>query len=225
MEWRTILGIAVAGLVAIVVGILATPKTPMEKRTDLPWKITVHADGSSEVFGLTLGHSTLADAIRRVGEPPEITLFVSPEGGKTVEAFFEEVKLGGIRAKMVVTASIGQQQIEEMYQRGLRISKSSSGNRKVDLHPDDLALVKQTAIAGITYLPRHDLDAETVTRLFGTPARRIQEKEKPIVHWLYPEKGLDIALSSEEKDILQYVMPARFGQLLEPLEASGTPLE
>ncbi len=225
MEWKTILGIAVAGLVAILVGILATPKTPMEERTDLPWKITVHADGTSEVFGLMLGHSTLTDAIRRIGEHPEITMFVSPDGNKVVEAFFEEVKLGGIRAKMVITAALEKAQIEKMYERGLRISKSSSGNRKVDLHPDDLTLVKHTAIASITYLPRYDLDAATVTRLFGAPDKRIQEKAKPIIHWLYPEKGLDIALSAEEKDILQYVMPARFEQLVKPLENSGITLK
>ncbi len=225
MEWKTIFGIAVAGLIAIVVGILATPKTPMEERTDLPWRITAHPDGSSEVFGLTLGSSTLTDAIRKIGEQPEITLFVSPEGEKTVEAFFEEVKLGGIRAKMVITAALGKDRIEKIYERGLRISKSSSGNRKVELHPDDLTLVKHTPIAAITYLPHYDLDAETVIRLFGTPAKRIQEREKPIVHWLYPEKGLDIALSSEEKDVLQYVMPSRFEALSAPLERSGITLD
>ncbi len=225
MEWKTILGITTAGLIAIIVGVLVTPKMSMEERTNLPWKITVHPDGSSQVFGLILGRSTLADAIHRIGEHPEITLFVSQQGDKMVEAFFEEVKLGGIRAKMVVTIALEKEQIEGMYKRGLRVSKSSSGNRKVELHPEDVRQIKQTAIAGITYLPRYDLDSDTVIRLFGHPAKRIQEEEGTIVHWIYPEKGLDIALSASEKDVLQYVEPARFEQLLEPLERTGKSLD
>ncbi len=225
MAWKTPLGILAVAVVAIAVGLLLTPKTAMEKRTNLPWQITIHSDGSSEVFGLTLGRSTLADAIHRIKEPPEITMFVSPEGKKVVEAYFERVKLGNVRAKMVLTAALSEKQLEQMYDRGLRISKSSGGGRKVTLHPDDIAVVHRTPISNITYLPHTNLDAGTITRLFGTPAQRIREPKNNVVHWLYPDKGIDIALSEEKKEVLQYVAPARFEQLTAPLIRSGTVLE
>ncbi len=225
MEGKTVLGVIAASILAIAAGLLLSPKMAMEKRTDLPWQININNDGSSEVFGLTLGQSTLADAIRKIGESPEITLFVSPEGKKAVEAYFEQVQLGSIRSKMVITAALGAQQLERMFERGLRISKSSGGGRKVILHPDDIATINQTAIGSITYLPRANLDAETVTRLFGAPNRRIREQGSNVVHWLYPEKGLDIALSPDKKEVLQYVAPAQFELLSAPLASSGIPLE
>ncbi len=225
MEGKTVLGVIAVSIAAIAAGLLLTPKTAMEKRTHLPWQIVANSDGTSEVFGLTLGRSTLADATRKIQESPEITMFVSLDGEKAVEAYFEQVTLGNVRAKMVVTADLSEQQLEQIYGRGLRISKSSGGGRKVTLHPDDITLVNQTAIGAITYLPRANLDAEVITRLFGSPAMRIRERENNVVHWLYPEKGLDIALSEEKKEVLQYIAPARFGQLSTPLMESGTVLE
>jgi len=225
VEGKTVLGVIAVSIIAIAAGLLLTPKTAMEKRTDLPWQIVTNSDGTSKVFGLTIGHSTLADATRKIQESPEITMFVSPEGEKAVEAYFEQVNLGNVRAKMVVTAALGEQQLEQIYERGLRISKSSGGGRKVTLHPDDIALVNQTAISNITYLPRSNLDAEVITRLFGAPAIRIREQENNVVHWLYPEKGLDIALSEDKKEVLQYIAPAQFEQLSAPLMQSGTVLE
>ena len=225
MEGKTVLGVIAVSIIAIALGLILTPKTAMEKRTDLPWQIATNSDGTSEVFGLTLSRSTLADAIRKIKEQPEITMFVSPEGKKVVEAYFEQVKLGNVRAKMVITAALGKQQLEQIYERGLRISKSSGGGRKVTLHPDDIIVVNQTAIGNITYLPRTNLDTEVITRLFGTPARRIREQENNVVHWLYPEKGLDIALSPDKKEVLQYIAPSQFEQLSAPLMQSGTELE
>ncbi|HHS83582.1 MAG TPA: hypothetical protein ENK38_01460 [Gammaproteobacteria bacterium] len=222
---KTVLGIIAVSIIAIALGLLLTPKTAMEKRTDLPWQIVANGDGTSKVFGLTLGRSTLADAMHKIKEQPEITMFVSPEGEKVVEAYFEQVKLGNVRAKMVVAAALSKQQLEQIYERGLRISKSSGGGRKVTLHPDDIIVVNQTAIGSITYLPRTNLDTEVITRLFGTPAKRIRERENNVVHWLYPEKGLDIALSPDKKEVLQYIAPAQFEQLSSPLMQSGTLLE
>ncbi len=225
MEGKTVLGVIAVSIIAIAAGLLLTPKTAMEKRTGLPWQIVANSDGTSEVFGLTLSRSTLADATHRLKEKPEITMFVSPEGKKVVEAYFEQVKLGNVRAKMVIAAALGKQQLEQMYQRGLRISKSSGGGRKVTLHPDDITVINQTPIGNITYLPRTNLDAEVITRLFGTPAKRIREQKNNVVHWLYPEKGLDIALSPDQKEVLQYIAPMQFKQLSVPLMQSGTVLE
>ncbi len=217
---RTILGITAAAVIAIAAGLLLAPRTDLEKRADLPWQIVVNADGTSGVFGLTLGRSSVGDAIRKIGEYPEITMFVSPQGKKAVEAYFEQVDLGGVRGKMVVTADLEQEQLERIYLRGLRISRSSSGNRKVTLHPDDILVIEGTPIGSITYLPRADLDAETITRLFGAPDRRIREPGSDVEHWLYPEKGLDIALSLKGQEVLQYVAPKRFELLENPVTGS-----
>jgi hypothetical protein len=37
------------------------------------------------------------------------------------------------------------------------------------------------------------------------------------VHLLYPEKGLDVVVDSDGKELLQYVAPRNFAELREPL--------
>ena len=45
---------------------------------------------------------------------------------------------------------------------------------------------------------------------------RIHVSEKR-VHLLYPDKGLDVVVDSEGKELLQYVAPKDFALLREPL--------
>ena len=52
---------------------------------------------------------------------------------------------------------------------------------------------------------------------FGEPLRRIQEAGG-ISHWLYPDKGLDIAINPDGKEVLQYINPADFSRIIEPLQ-------
>ncbi len=135
-----------------------------------------------------------------------------------VEAYFDNVDFSGLRARIVLVMALGQEQLDAMYARGARIATMGSGTHKVTLADEDLAKVRATPIDAITYIPRINLDAEVIEKRFGVPARRIREKESGIEHWLYPEKGLDIALDPEGKEILQYVLPERFDNLLRPLE-------
>jgi hypothetical protein len=50
---------------------------------------------------------------------------------------------------------------------------------------------------------------------FGQPDKKIALAE--VTHYLYPDKGLDIALYKDAKDVLQYVSPQAFSQLTQPL--------
>jgi hypothetical protein len=40
-------------------------------------------------------------------------------------------------------------------------------------------------------------------------------------HWLYPEKGLDIVVSDDGKEVLQYVAPRDFRQPVAPLRRAA----
>ena len=50
---------------------------------------------------------------------------------------------------------------------------------------------------------------------FGEPAEQIQATG--VTHYLYPDKGLVVALHENSKEVIQYVHPARFEQLSQPL--------
>lgn len=209
----TVLAVSLA-LLAIA---MLIPGQPKEQAVNLPWQIDVLPNGHTRVFGITLGETTLAQAQMQFAEEPEVTLFSKDESVFGVEAYFDQLTLSGIRAKAVLSMGLDQETLQTMYQRGVRISKAVSGVHKITLTGDDLALVMGRPVTAITYLPRADLDADVVRRRFGEPGERVREADNGIEHWLYADRGLDVALHDEKKDVLQYVLPADFSTLRRPL--------
>jgi hypothetical protein len=75
-------------------------------------------------------------------------------------------------------------------------------------------------ISSLTYLPSLQVDDAIFLKRFGQPAQRIKEKKSGLVHWLYPQDGLDITLGGG-KPLLQYVPPKDFDKLTRPLLENG----
>lgn len=210
------LGVLGFSLLAIVVAtLLRGPQEPQPAM--LPWAVMVHDDGTSTVFGLRLGHSTLGEAEQLLRSEAELTLFQSPQGRLAAEGYFDAVSLGGLAARLVVEAALDEAELQAMFARGLRIATLGNGSRKVTLHPDDIARLRMTPIASLTYLPRAHLDETLVERRFGAPAHKVGEADGGVMHWLYPEHGLDVAISADGKEVLQYVAPRDFSRLMAPL--------
>jgi len=169
------------------------------------------------VLGITLGHTTLGEVETLFEEGSELTLFVAKDDSISVEAYFERIFLAGLRADMVMTLDIPEVRKQAMYDRGARMSKLGSGEKKVTLADTDEQAARQSPILHITYLPMADLEPQLLESRFGTPAQRVAVG-KGIEHWLYPEQGLDIAVDPDRKEVFQYVAPKDFQQLVsEPL--------
>lgn len=217
MERHTFLAVLAITLVALAVGIFI-PGKPPEKPHYLPWQIELTPDGSTRVFGLELGKSTLSNAEKLIKEPSEVTLFARDEGERVVEAYFDDVDFSGLRARMVLVMDLPQEELKAMFEHGTRIATMGSGTRKVTLSDEGKQRVRNAPIGLITYIPKINLDATMIEKRFGAPAKRISEKEGKIEHWLYPDKGLDIALDPKGKEVFQYVPPKRFDSLLRPLQ-------
>lgn len=118
--------------------------------------------------------------------------------------------------KMVLVADVGRETIAQLRQRAVKAEYMDSSTRKYILQQDDLAFAWRAPIAGITFIPAVSLDAETVLKRFGAPAERIRVDEQ-VEHFLYPQKGLDLMLDSQGKEVLQYVAPREFARLRAPL--------
>lgn len=217
MGRHTFWGVLLFTLIALAIALLL-PGRSVDKVANLPWQIEQTAGGSIRVFGIELGHTTVGDVELLVGEPAEVSLFDRGNEQRVVEAYFDNVDFSGLRARMVLVVALGKEELQAMYTRGARIANLGSGTRKVTLTKEDLSKVRATAVNTITYIPRINLDAAMIEKRFGKPAQRIHEKESGIEHWLYPEVGLDIALDAEGKEVLQYVAPKRFDELLKPLQ-------
>ncbi|MEW5943041.1 MAG: hypothetical protein AB1710_04195 [Pseudomonadota bacterium] len=210
-----------AGIVsiALLIGSFFMPGKP-GSQNELPWQIEHPAPDTVRIFGLTLGSSTADDAERRFQEEAKPGMFKSPDGKLVAEVFFEQVSLGGLKAKMVATIAVPDEELKGMYERGTSIASTGSG-KKITLAPADVAKIRKLPISGLTYMPGVRIEEEMFAKRFGQPAQRIKEKKSGAVHWLYPQNGLDITLGGKEKPVLQYVPPGDFNKLIQPLLAEG----
>jgi len=219
------LKVLAGSIVAVVLGVyLSTLKVPEadigeHKNSVFPWQIERLPTGNTRVFGLTLGETSLGEAEQRFKEAADITLFVAKDAEPVIEAYFSQVKIAGLKSKMVMSLNVPLNQIESMLSRGIRVSTLESGIRQVTLSSDDAQQARLLPISSITYLPSIHLDAELVEKRFGLPVEKIADPESDAIHWLYPDKGLDIAISPQNKEVIQYIVPAKFDTLTRPLKS------
>lgn len=225
----------VSGLVAtslalgtlIVVGHdLLSPHDAAQTSTKagLPWQVEILPNGASKVMGLTLGSahapastaSTLGDAQQQWPEAMQIAIIAAPGEDGLLEAFVDPASAGFITGKVVLTAQLPSAEIRAMRERAIKSEFMESTTRKYTLAPADLQTALKAPITALSFIPQANLDADTVTARFGQPAQRVRSNGH-LEHFLYPAKGLDLALDSQGKELLQYVAPADFDRLRQPL--------
>lgn len=189
----------------------------------LPWQIDTQPDGSSRVMGLSLGSeaqsSTLADVRRLWGPDVQIAIIAAPGENGSLEAFVDPAQAGFVSGKMVVSARLPAEVIRGMRERAVKVDFMESTTRKHTLQPEDEQAALAAPLTAVSFIPAARLDAEAIVARFGQPARRIQSNGH-LEHFLYPDKGLDVVLDSDGKELLQYVAPAEFKRVQAPLEAA-----
>lgn len=220
MDRRYILAILAAALAGFVGVMLLMPPTADDGAPRLPWQTSLDQKGRTQAFGFTLGQSTLADVRRTLGEDGTVNLFFDPGRAEPLaaEAFFEQVYLQSLRADFVVALDVDQQTLRGMYDRGLRISKTESGAKRVKLDPADSDQLAARPLRSIAYLPQAKLPEQLLERRFGKPDERRIEPKTGIAHWLYPNRGIEIARDPTGKAVIQYVNPSDFSVILAPLK-------
>lgn len=211
-------------VVALVLAVLAAPllfkptAAPDHRPVEgLPWQIDVTPEGT-RVFGLTLGRSTLADARARFGAELQVAVVAAPGETGALEAYVANATLGAVTGRLVLTVDLSAEELRGLRERAAKAEYMESTTRKYQLAPTDLARVMDRPIAAITLIPSANLDEATVRQRFGTPAEQLGGG-KSLQHLLYPAKGLAVTLDPEGKDVLQYVAPADFRRLRDPLLA------
>lgn len=217
-------------LIAFVIAALVVPflipglgkQDGADPNRDLPWQIDIDGQGGSTVFGLRPGSSTLDDVRRKFGDEIEVAIVAEPEEVGNLEAYYAQVPLGFVLARVIVTVDLSADAVTEMRARALKAKHMESTTRKITLHPDDLVAAGKLPIRAISVIPTVNLDEETVIQRFGPPGERLQVAEKR-VHLLYPKVGLDVVVDGDGKELLQYVDPRQFAALREPLEAMEAP--
>ncbi|MDD5297820.1 MAG: hypothetical protein PHU46_12990 [Rhodocyclaceae bacterium] len=204
-------------LAALALPFVYRPAATTQPGPGLPWEVEALADGNSRVFGLVLGKSTLAETTERLHFEPQLAIIAGAEGeAGTLEAYFDSVSLGFITGKMVVTASLSPEALLAMQKRAVKMESQASGAHRFVLGKADWQVASVARINSISLLPSASLDEAIVLSRFGRPSERLKTSETN-EHFLYPERGLDVSLDSQGKNVLQYVPPAQFSRLREPL--------
>ena len=184
--------------------------------TGLPWQIEVLPDGSTRVFGVVPGQTTLGEAAEHLGADMELAVMVARGEAGSLEMYYGQYRAGLMSAKLVLAADMDAETIESMRQNAADKEILKSGVRKYVLSEQDYARAFKAVINSIAFIPAVNLDHDIITKRFGEAGEVIPSGDG-VSHYLYPEKGLDVILSEEGKEVLQYVAPGEFSRLREPL--------
>ena len=204
--------VAVLLLTGLVIFFMTPPADHRQtmQRTDLPWLVTVEPDGSSRVFDLHIGTSTLQDAIVKFGNPEAVALYLRESGTRDLETYFGTVSMGPLKAKIILNLLVDGKRLDEFEANAIKQEFSAEGDKKLLLDSEDKQSLGDARIAGITYIPTYKgLEADFFRERFGEPAAwKVEDEEH--VQWFYPDIGLTLLMSTEGREILQYRMPRDF---------------
>jgi len=173
--------------------------------TGLPWQIERLADGNTRVFGIIPGVTTLDEATAVLGNDMDLALIAAPGEAGSLEAYYGHYSAGPLTGRLILVMDVSARRIADMRANALR----EGASYRFRLDPEDLAAVWRLPVRVVTFAPSIDLDEEIVSARFGKP-EVVLEAGAQQAHWLYPERGLDLVLDGNGKEVLQYLSPRAF---------------
>jgi hypothetical protein len=130
--------------------------------------------------------------------------------------YYGHYRAGLLSGKMVLQVDTPQSDLAAWRDNASSVDYMSTGTaKKFYLAKNDYLHALQARVIGITFIPAVNLDREVVEARFGK-AENLVVKDGT-THFLYPEKGLHVAIDDDAKDVLQYVNPDDFQRLSTPI--------
>ncbi len=219
----TALGLLVAVLLVLAQALSpSAPASGPAAEADAPWQVHTPAPGRSRVFGLSLPGSTLGQTRRRWGEELKLAIISTADGTASLEGYVERFETGGVTGRLLLAFDAGGSAAEvQHWRQALPGLPMESGARQHLLSPDAETALAGAGLTGLSFIPLAQLDAQVLAARFGEPAERLSGGER-LQHWLYPDRGLAVALDAKGREVLQYVAPAEFEtRLAAPLRAAS----
>lgn len=203
---------------SLVAGLLLAGCEPAGQPDDLPWQISMDAQGNPQVFHLDIGTSTLKDVIEHLHSFPELAVFSREDGKRTLEAYFGKQRLGLFEAKIVAELEADDATLGRLQQNGGKREGMASGQWKYPLAEKDLKFADNLAVYKLIYMPVVNYEPDIALARFGQPAERLPSPATTGVEfWTYPDKGLILLMNNNGGEILFYVTKAVFPQLKQEL--------
>lgn len=234
--WQRPSVISLGVVVAVLSGAMGwtwlslTPAGQGRADTGLPWQVRADGTGASEVFGLSLGRSTLADVQQRFPEDLNIGLIAANGQAPALEAFVESFKAGFVTGRLVLAFEADPAWAEQAKARAPKNQVGEGGrSRRYSLAGDDVETARRSVLVAMAFLPSARLDEATVVQRFGdSPERHTGPAGE--TQLLYAVKGVAIAVPPAQGEgaggrvVIQYTAPRDFERRLRaPLLAASAP--
>lgn len=207
-------------IIVLVVSLLSflvlffTVEKPGGEAVDMPWQVTVHDAGHSEVFGIVLNQTSLQQARQQFGKLDGIALYQDQQGRYSLEAYFGKVSLGPFSARIIATLDAAQDELEKLAEHAVKRVKTDDGSLKWTLVDQKQSEQGSRRIQSLTYIPSYSgMDGAFIEQRFGQPEQR-QTVDETTELWFYPQLGVRIMIDSEGKEMFEYTAPDQFTKIL-----------
>ena len=205
-------------IATLLIGYFILPKPNLEPvdPKQLPWHIIIDEQNNSSIFGLTLGQSTLQNALDIFGEAESMALYADPNK-PTIEVYFGYIIKAGLNAKIILTLSLSTEQAEALLKSATSRMQSNSNIPKIEINAKDRSSTLGLVVSSLTYIPKYSgLDSDYLINRFGTPDFQLSLSETAS-QFFYKKLGLSVISDQDGKEVFQYTQPR---QLIIPNEAS-----
>ncbi len=180
------------------------------------WNIKVDESGHLEVLGITLGVTSLQQAEDILRSRSQRAIFAQTKAATPqppdIEAFFSNMP---DNSKLVLSLRASQEQLETIAAKAHDPIAFPSGNVKMEIADQHMPLVDAMVIDRLSSIPRIRIKPADIEAQFGKPVKLHMQDD--VLHYLFPQQGLDVILDQSGEAILQFVNPGDFHRVLEKL--------
>ncbi|MGB0720931.1 MAG: hypothetical protein ACPGU7_00915 [Gammaproteobacteria bacterium] len=184
-----------------------------------PWVISAPSPDQLDALGVSLGRTTVAEAEKRWGRVLEKAVFSFRDGRNEVEAFAGKLSFGGIEGRLVAPLDVDADTAELYASRATDRKPQPSLSIKQELQAVDSQALGTVVLDRLMFVPAtKKLETAMLEQRFGKPSSRSERGENGVTLWTYPDKGLVIIHDPEGPEVMHFVPPASFPELLKLLE-------
>ncbi len=224
---KIILFIVILAFVAVAWYLFNNKQTPAGAGrviTHLPWQVVIAEDGSTGIFGMVLGQSSLNDFIDKYSAHATTGLFYDPDGSIKIETYINKIRLGLFDASIILLPKVSQEQLSIHQEAGFKAKPGPSGAMKMQLPVENVKEILSYPLQGIIYVPTAKYQKDEIRARFGEPDS-IEEIDKDMSVWSYSKKNIVLVHDLKEKELIYYLEQDRFEQSRnEIIEALKNPL-
>lgn len=194
----------------------ACGKSDPQAVDNLPWDISKTEQGTTRVFHVELGKTTLRQAIELWHSFPELAVMQSRTNEFSLEAYFGKQRLGLFEAKLVAELVADQATLEKFSTEHIKREPQASGAWRLSVSESNVKRANDFLIKYLIYIPVVNYEPEVLRARFGEGAEIVKLTET-VDAWFYADQHLAMLIDAKGGDMFYYSSLQDFPQLKEKI--------